>query len=204
MGLTKRNFAALITPSQPKLFGETGKITQSLFDIAVEEKQDLNAMRKELRMFSDMLAASEDFSDYLADENKGTEEKKKALATLLDDKDLKVTRFTRDFLVMLCDINKIGISDEIADGFDALYSYTKKETDAQVTTAQKLSDAQRKKLSKQVAGMLPAGYKINLVEKIDPAILGGLQLTVAGNAVDLSVSRAISFYEDKLSNASSA
>ena len=73
----------------------------------------------------------------------------------------------------------------IVSAFAALAATRRGVTTAEVTTAHGLDDVQRAQLSARLA---ESGYpQVRLVERVDPAILGGLVLRVGARLYDASI-----------------
>ena len=67
-----------------------------------------------------------------------------------------------------------------------LKNVTLKTTDAVVTSAAPLSKAQQEAVAKSLPAYAPAGVSVNPVFVVDPAVLGGLIVTMKNQSIDLS------------------
>jgi len=80
---------------------------------------------------------------------------------------------------------RLGLLPAIAAAYRGEYRELRGLVDVRVTTAVPLNEAQRASLSRAVAGF--TGKQPELIERVDPTILGGLVVEVAGEKVDSSL-----------------
>jgi F-type H+-transporting ATPase subunit delta len=80
---------------------------------------------------------------------------------------------------------RLGLLAAIAAAYRGEYRELRGLVDVRVTTAVPLNDAQRASLSRAAAGF--TGKQPQLIERVDPSILGGLVVEVAGEKVDSSL-----------------
>jgi len=80
---------------------------------------------------------------------------------------------------------RLGLLPAIAAAYRGEYRELRGLVDVRVTTAVPLNEAQRASLSRAVAGF--TGKQPELIERVDPSILGGLVVEVAGEKVDSSL-----------------
>ena len=80
---------------------------------------------------------------------------------------------------------RLGLLPAIAAAYRGEYRELRGLVDVRVTTAVPLNEAQRASLSRAVAGF--TGKQPELIEHVDPSILGGLMVEVAGEKIDSSL-----------------
>jgi F-type H+-transporting ATPase subunit delta len=80
---------------------------------------------------------------------------------------------------------RLGILHAIAEAYRLEYRELHGMVDARVRTAVPLSDEQRAHLREAVARF--TGQQPDLIEKVDPALIGGMVVEVAGKKIDSSV-----------------
>lgn len=80
---------------------------------------------------------------------------------------------------------RLGLLRAIAAGYRIEYRDARGIADARVRTAVPLSDAQRARVRETVARF--TGKQVHLIEKVDPAILGGIVIHVDGRKIDGSL-----------------
>jgi F-type H+-transporting ATPase subunit delta len=81
--------------------------------------------------------------------------------------------------------SRVGLIPEVAAAYHAALRATRGEVDALVVTATPLSSAAREQL-KGVLGKF-TGKKPELIERVDPAVIGGLIVEVEGKKIDTSL-----------------
>jgi len=101
-----------------------------------------------------------------------------------------------EFILVLVAKHRIGFLHDIIIAFRALVAEAKGLAVAQVTTAVPLADDQRKAL----IGRLQAktGHTVELDEKVDRAILGGMIIILGDQIIDGSVRHKLSLLRDEL------
>ncbi|XP_047994878.1 ATP synthase subunit O, mitochondrial-like [Leguminivora glycinivorella] len=71
----------------------------------------------------------------------------------------------------------------------------------EVITASPLDDSTRQSLMDALGKFVKGGKKIELTEKVDPSIIGGMIVGVEDKHIDMSISRKIQMYTDILKQA---
>jgi F-type H+-transporting ATPase subunit delta len=90
-----------------------------------------------------------------------------------------------DALEVINHHGRLGLLPAIAAAYRDAYRDLRGLVDVRVTTAVPLSEAQRASLSKAIAKL--TGKQPQLIERVDPSILGGLVVEVAGEKTDTSL-----------------
>jgi len=92
---------------------------------------------------------------------------------------------TRNLVGVLAANRRLKLLPEIISGFIAMVAEKRGVVVAEVTSAYALSDLERAQLSGRLA---EAGYgSINLVQHVDPQILGGLIVKIGSRLYDTSL-----------------
>lgn len=84
---------------------------------------------------------------------------------------------------------RLALLPAIADAYRAELRRMRGRVDARVTTAVPLTAAQKKSLAAALASF--TGLAPDLVERVDPSILGGLVVEVGGEKIDSSLSNQL-------------
>ncbi len=90
-----------------------------------------------------------------------------------------------DSLEVINQKGRLALLVEIAEAYRREYRELRGLVDARVTTAVPLAAAQRQDLVAAIAGF--TGKRPDLIERVDPAILGGIVIEVAGEKIDSSL-----------------
>lgn len=101
-----------------------------------------------------------------------------------------------DFLDLLIDKNRQDLLPDIADSFDALSDASEGVVRVQVRSWRPLTEAQRGTLREKIQKF--ALRKVILVEKIDPAVQGGLLCYAGDRVIDGTVAYRLKSIGEKL------
>ena len=163
--------------------GMAGRYASALFELALEEKA-IDAVRKDLDAFDELIAGSADLNRLVRSPVFGADEQLKALSAILAK--AKIKGLAANFLRVITANRRLFAAREMIRGYRALVARHKGEVSAQITVAEKLSDknlAALKSALKSVTG----GKDIDLDVKVDPTIIGGLVAKVGSRMVDSSL-----------------
>ena len=86
----------------------------------------------------------------------------------------------------------------VLSAFEKIMSAHRGELQATVTTAKPLDAGQQKELRAALQGFVKQGQELQLELNVDPAILGGMIVSVGDRFVDMSTARKIRMYEATL------
>ncbi len=101
----------------------------------------------------------------------------------------KLSPIVDGFIKIIANHRREGYLVEIAESFVAQYKEHHKIAMAEVVSATKLDDAQRSKIKEAVKKVV--GREVELVEKINADIIGGLIVRVGDRQFDGSISRKL-------------
>lgn len=160
-----------------------GRYATALFELARDEKV-VDAVKADLDGFAAVMADSEDLRRLVRSPVFGAEEQTKALAAVLDKAGIK--GLTANFLKLVASNRRLFAVSDMIRAFRALVAKHKGEVTAQVTVAEKLSDAHLEAL-KSALKSVTGGKAVDLNVKVDPAIIGGLTVKLGSRMVDSSL-----------------
>ncbi|MBQ6633574.1 MAG: ATP synthase F1 subunit delta [Ruminococcus sp.] len=129
---------------------------------------------------------NKDFVSLLASPLIKDDDKRKALTDVFGG---RISQLTLDFLSVVAKNGRIVYLPAMFSQFKALYCKHKNILEVTAVTSVKMSASLREKL----IGKLEAasGCRVDLVEKLDPAILGGIVLRYRGTEIDASVASGL-------------
>jgi ATP synthase F1 delta subunit len=157
---------------------------RALFD-AAKEAGVVEPVRRELGDFVAAIAASASLRDVLADPQVDSAAKRRVLA--------EITRggqpLVANMLQLLLERGRFAITGELHQAYDALAAVEARLVAVEVTSAVELTPETRKKIAARVAEA--TGRQVELAERVDPDIVGGLILRVGDVIVDGSVQARI-------------
>lgn len=114
---------------------------------------------------------------------------------------LKATKPTIDFFTQLAQDNKLNLAKDVLELFRKDASVVNKDTLATVISAEPLTAAQLKTVTKNLEPLATEGTKLRVANKIDANILGGLIIQMDEFYQDLSFSSGYRVIEQKVHDA---
>ncbi len=160
-----------------------GRYAGALFELALEEKST-DSVKKDLETFDALIGESADLNRLVRSPVFGVDEQLKAVSAILDKAGIK--GLAADFIRVVITNRRLFALRNIISGYRALVAKHKGEVSAQVTVAEKLSDANLEAL-KSALTSVTGGKDMDLDVKIDPTIIGGLIVKVGSRMVDSSL-----------------
>jgi F-type H+-transporting ATPase subunit delta len=169
---------------------------RSLFDLASLTDSVTDA-EEQLQRVASTIRGHVDLRDALADPAVPAEKKRDILREIFGD---NVTPAVLSVTQLAVESGHVDMLPEVTRDFSSIVEEELGVIPAQVTTAVPLTDALRSALSAKLDASL--GKRVVLREKIDPAIVGGIVIKVAGRVLDASVRKQLVEMRTALSMAS--
>jgi F-type H+-transporting ATPase subunit delta len=160
-----------------------GRYATALFELARDEKS-IDALKADLEAFEALLNDSEDLRRLVRSPVFSADEQTKALAAVLQKAGIK--GLAANFLLLVASNRRLFAARDMIRGYRALVAKHKGEVSAEVTVAEKLSDANLEAI-KAALKAVTGGKAVDLNVKIDPAIIGGLTVKLGSRMVDSSL-----------------
>lgn len=159
------------------------RYAKALLDLAVEQGQ-LEQVFADMQWLQSATSQSRDLLNLLRSPITKAELKTKAIGAVLQG---NVSELTKKFASLLISKNREANLPEIAPAFIEQYKQHKDIHIATLTTAVPVSDVIKTKIINKVKQ--ESGYNnIELVEKVDPSIIGGFVLELGDKQVNASIS----------------
>lgn len=98
--------------------------------------------------------------------------------------------YVLNFLKILCERGIFGEFGNCVDAYAACYNRDHRVVEAVATTSAPLDEAQRAKLLEKLRSM--TGKQVQLTEKVDPAVIGGVLLEMEGKRYDNTLRHRLS------------
>jgi F-type H+-transporting ATPase subunit delta len=172
-----------VAGEDPTISGMAGRYATALFELALEEKA-VDQVRKDLDSFDALVAGSSDLERLVRSPVFGADEQAKALAAVLDKAGIK--GLAAKFLQVIARNRRLFAVRGMIRAFRALVAKHRGEVTAEVTVAEKLSDANLDALKGAIKNVT-GGKDIDFSVNVDPAIIGGLIVKVGSRMVDTSL-----------------
>jgi F-type H+-transporting ATPase subunit delta len=160
-----------------------GRYATALFELARDEKS-VDAVKADLDTLDAMMSESPDLLRLVRSPVFGAEEQGKALAAVLEKAGIKGLAY--NFLLLVASNRRLFAVRDMIRGFRTLVAKHKGEVTAEVTVAEKLSDAHLDAL-KTALKSVTGGKAVDLNVKVDPAIIGGITVKLGSRMVDGSL-----------------
>lgn len=172
------------------------RYAKSLLDLALEKGQ-LEAVYGDMQQLKRVSDGNHDFVLFLNSPVVKTDKKVAVLNALFKG---KLSDLSMSFLTLMTNKHRESYLPQIAESFIAQYKEHKKILTAVVISATGLDDTTRAKALELVKAQ--AKGEVELVEKVDPSVIGGFVLRIGDKQVDRTVSRQLanlkkSFSENK-------
>jgi F-type H+-transporting ATPase subunit delta len=158
----------------------------ALIDLA-QEANALEAVDKDMANLSAMMSDSADFSSLIRSPVIAAAKQQAALSAISDK--ASFNRLTRNFLSLLAKNRRLGALEAIIAAFYRELSARRGEVAVKVQTAQALSDSQLKDLQGSLGKSI--GKAVSIEASVNPAIMGGMIVTVGSQMIDDSVARKL-------------
>lgn len=161
------------------------RYAKSLIELA-EEKSVVDQVNADMQLFSQVVSQNRDFKLLL--ENPIVKSDKK-LAIINSVFKGKVQELTLAFFILIARKNRESILNSVATSFQDQYKVMQGIQTAEVVSAAPLTPALRDELGQKLVAQ--TGKRIELVERVDPSLIGGFVLRVGDKQIDSSVKNSL-------------
>jgi F-type H+-transporting ATPase subunit delta len=153
---------------------------RALFEVA-RENDVLDRVHDELGQFADALSDDRNLQIFLFSPYFASEEKKDGVRRIVSDADERLL----NFLELLAERHRMPVLFRIRRAFDSMWAEENKLLPVTVTSAVELDQELVKSIGDRIAEQ--TGRKVDLSSKVDPDVLGGLQVRVGNMVLDATV-----------------
>lgn len=167
---------------------------KSLLNLAVESNQ-LEAVRNDMKLVAKICAQNRDFVNLLNSPIVRTDKKQQIFKALFEG---KVSSITSKFINLIANKRREGYITDIATAFDEQYKAFLNITSATVQTAVALDDTLKNEILNIVKKTTSGS--VELIQKIDPTLIGGFVLTINDKQIDQSVKRKLNDLRKNFAN----
>ncbi|MFD1553133.1 ATP synthase F1 subunit delta [Putridiphycobacter roseus] len=166
----------------------------SLLELALENNL-LDKVNEDMVELSAVCAESKDFADLLSNPIVHESKKIDIFKALFSD---NMQTLSISFLELITKHSREGILPAIAASYTELYKKHNNIVDVVLTSAIELDAATKEKIISKIKTITTG--KIELVEKIDPSIIGGFIINIEDKQIDSSVASKFSNLKNILLN----
>ncbi len=159
-----------------------GRYATALFELALESNA-IDAVTSDLAKFEALITESPDLARLVRSPVFTAEEQSRAVTALLDK--AGIGGLANKFVRLVAENRRLFAISDIVRGYKAMVAKHKGEVTAQVTAAEKLSDARLAEIKSSLNSV--TGKDVQVGVQIDPAIIGGLIVKLGSRMVDSSL-----------------
>jgi ATP synthase F1 delta subunit len=153
---------------------------RALFEVA-RDNDVLDRVHDELGEFADALDENRELQVFLFSPYFSSEEKKDGIKRIVSDAD---ERFV-NFLQLLAERHRVPALFRIRRSFDSMWAEENKLLPVTVTSAVDLDESLVQDIGRSIEEQ--TGRRVELSSKVDPNVLGGLQVRVGNMVLDATV-----------------
>ncbi len=162
--------------------GLAGRYANAVFELAQDHKA-VDAVSADLAGLHRALQTSPDLARLVRSPVFSAEDHAKALKAILEK--MGAHPLTTKFVLLLAQKRRLFVLNQIISAYESLVAKSRGETEAEVTAARPLSDAENAELKAMLKSKL--GKEPRLHARIDPTLLGGLIVKVGSRMIDTSL-----------------
>ena len=161
------------------------RYARALLEVSLEKAKDgaPEAVRQDLETMAGLVRGNKELAGVLQSPAVGVEAKRKIMAALVAQ--TRPAPVVGRLLVLLAGGDRMALLSPIAEAFGEVWNAHRGVTAAEAVSAVDLQPAQGKALSAALGKA--AGGDVELRSRVDPQILGGLVVRMAGKTYDGSV-----------------
>jgi F-type H+-transporting ATPase subunit delta len=171
-----------VAGAQGIVSGMAGRYATALFELALEASA-VDTVRSDLARFDALISESADFTRLIRSPVFSADEQTNALTAVLDK--AGIAGLAAQFLKVVASNRRLFAARDMVRGFNELVAKHKGEVTAQVTLAEKPSDAHLAAIRDTLNAVTKKDVQVDV--NVDPAIIGGLIVKVGSRMVDSSL-----------------
>jgi F-type H+-transporting ATPase subunit delta len=172
------------------------RYARALFDVALQEKQDLAAIEQQLSSFGDLFTRHPSLGRVLLNPAVPVNRKRAAVAELTAR--AAVAPPVAKLLLLLAERDRLAILPELIAAFrDRLFEH-QQIVRAEVTTVAPLTAERAEAIEKSLARL--TGRTVTLSTKVDGALIGGVVARVGSTVYDASIAGQLRRLRQQLSD----
>lgn len=168
--------------TQQTVSGVSGRYASALFDLATEAKA-VDKVGADLATFRAAMEASDDLRRLIRSPVYSADDQIAAIDAIADAAGIAGTAL--NFIRLAARNRRLSALPDMIRAYTSLVAASKGEVEAEVVSAEPLSDKHVKELKAALKAAL--GRDTQLALKVDPAILGGLVVKVGSRMMDNSL-----------------
>ncbi|KAL4712287.1 hypothetical protein ACJJTC_004049 [Scirpophaga incertulas] len=176
------------------IFGIEGRYVSALYSAASQMEQ-LDSVEEHFRSLQKELTKPK-VIDFIDTSMISSAAKAKIIQEVGTDAGMPTAAI--NFLTVVAENGRLKLLRRMINMFIAVMVAHRNESLCEVITAKPLDDSARTALMESLKTFVKEGKKIQLTEKVDPSIIGGMIVGVEDKHIDLSIARKMQIYTDIL------
>ena len=185
--VSARTFASEAHVPPKKLYGTSGRYAGAVYTSASKAGM-LETVEVELKAFQKVMADRPEFSSFLENPTIPRNVKVDRVNDLLDD---RISPITRNLFTTLAVNGRIGEADRVVEDFLELMEAARGAVSAVVRTAEPLKKKDLGSIEEAVRSIVGEGKTVDLTVEEDPELIGGLQIRIGDQFLDMSIASRI-------------
>jgi len=174
-----------------QVFGREGRYAHALYSAASKEKV-LDKMEGDLKKFQDLVKEKPELKTFLDNPSVQRKEKTDVVEAIVGK--LDISPLCKNMFKVMAENGALTKVDGVVSAFIKIMCAVRKEVVVVVTTAKKLSSSQEAKLNDALKKFLKEGEVIKMSHHIDPALMGGMTVSIGDKFVDMSTATKMKTY----------
>ena len=184
--------ARLVKPPV-QVFGKEGIYATALYSAATKKKA-LAAVEKDLNTFKQKLKEDSRLSEFLLNPLVKKGLKAEGLTGVCSK--LKMSPVTNNLLTTLAENGRSNLVNSVIAAFGTIMSAHRGEVLCEVITAKPLDAIMNKEVEATIKLFLKIGENSKISYKVDPAIIGGMIVSIGDKYADMSIASKMKKYTD--------
>jgi len=164
------------------LSGVAGRYATALFELG-REANALDPILNDLNRFHEAMDAVDDLARLVKSPVFSAAEQERAIAAIL--KQMKIEGLTANFLGLAAKNHRLFAVPDMIKAYRTLLARHRGQTSAEVISASKLEAGQIRALREALKASL--GKDVELEQRVDPTLLGGLVVKIGSRMIDNSL-----------------
>lgn len=168
------------------------RFARALLDVALA-KDDPARLRDELRQASEMLAGQKELYQALVHPGLGVERRQRLVKAVFGGRG---SELLNRLLALLAEKDRVALLPEVADAFARAWNEHEGVLTAEAVSAQPLDETETGRL--RAALQAATGRAVEIKGRVEPAVLGGMVVTLGGRTYDGSIRAQLGLLRERL------
>jgi len=174
-----------------QVFGREGRYAHALYS-AASKSSSLEVVEADLATVVGVIKANAELDTFLMNPSVQRKEKTDVVKSILAE--TNVSDLCKNLFVVMAENGALTKADGVVAAFNKIMRAQRGEVEVVVTTAKALSADQLANLNGALKGFLKEGEVIKLSTAVEPALIGGMTVSIGDRFVDMSIASKVKTY----------